>query len=488
VADSQVVVTDNDLKDYYNSNQDLYKQDNIRTIEYITFEVTPSKQDFEDTEKWINEIVNDFAEATDNIAFVNSNSDLDFDDTWYKEEELPEDIATWIFDTETEVNSIFGPYLEGNSYKLAKLHASEMMPDSVEARHILLQINSQQEVETKQALADSLKKAIDSGSNFAELARQFSTDQGSAILGGELGWFGRGQMVKPFENAAFNNKINEVTVVPSQFGLHIVQTTNRGKETRQVQVAYLVRNVVPSTQTYQNIYARASKFAGENTSKQQFDKAVEEQKLEKKTASVRENDRQITGLDNARSLIRAAYDSKAGELLQDTQGSTIFDLGENFVIATLTSVTEEGIADFESVKQRINLEVAKKKKAQLLTDKIKKAMEGETDLTLIASELGTTVKNASNISFSSLQVAGAGMEPALIGAALALEPDMISKPVEGNNGVFLVKVTSVDKEDDQDSESEKLRLAGELNYRTNSQAYSAHRDIAEITDKRSKLY
>jgi len=489
VADSQVVVTDKDLKDYYNSNQDNYKQEKSRTIEYITYHVAPSQQDFEDAEKWINDIVQDFAETTENITFVNSNSDVPFDDNWYKKEELPEDIASWIFDAETPVNSIFGPFREEDAFKLAKLHASEMMPDSVEARHILLEVNSQEEIILKQELADSLKTAIENGSDFAALALEFSTDRGSAMQGGELGWFGRGQMVKPFEIAAFNNKINEVTIVPSQFGLHIVQTTKRGKETRQVQVAYLVRNVIPSTQTYQNVYAQASKFAGENTSKQKFDKAVEEQELEKKSAVLRENDRQIQGLDNARVLVRAAFESKAGEILKDSQGSTIFDLGENFVIATLVSATEEGIADFESVKQRVNLAVLKEKKSQFLIDKMKKAIESKTNLTAIASELGTTVRSAKDISFSSFQIPGAGVEPALVGAATALEPDVISKPVAGNNGVFLVKVTSVNMDaEDPDIETEKIRLAGELNFRANSAAFSALRENAKIIDRRSKFY
>jgi peptidyl-prolyl cis-trans isomerase D len=309
------------------------------------------------------------------------------------------------------------------------------------------------------------------------------------MQGGELGWFGRGQMVKPFETAAFNNKINEVTVVISQFGLHIVQTTNRGRETRQVQVAYLVRNVVPSTQTYQNVYAQASKFAGENTTKQKFDDAVEKQKLEKKSAVIRENDRQIQGLENARMLVRAAYDSEVGKLLEDPQGSTIFDLGDNFVIATLVSATEEGIADFESVKQRVNIAVLKEKKSQFLMEKMNKAVEGKNDFIAIASELGTTVKNAKDITFSSFQVPGAGMEPSLIGTALALEPDVISKPVAGNNGVFLVKVTSVNQEEeDENIEDERMRLVGELNFRTNTAAYAAHRENAEIIDKRSKFY
>ncbi len=488
VPDSQVVATEKELRDYYSKNQDSYKQEKMRQIEYITFPVVPSKQDFEQSEKWINDIVSDFASTTDDVSFVNSNSDVAFDDTWQKQADLPEDIAMWIYETNAEEGDILGPYFEDDSYRLAKLHAVQMLPDSVEARHILLRVESQEEMIINQALADSLKKAIEGGSNFAELAMQYSTDQGSAIQGGELGWFGRGMMVKPFEEAAFNNKVNEVTIVNSQFGIHIVQTTRRGKESKQVQVATLIRNVSPGTQTYQKVYAQASEFAGKNFTKADFDAAVEEQKLEKKTASLNENDRGVSNLDNSRPLVRAAYTSKVNTVVQDTQGSTIFDFGDNFVIATLVSATEEGTASFESVKTRVELAVLKEKKSKLLIEKAKKAMEGKTDLDAIASDLGTTVKDASNINFTSFQIPGAGMEPKIAGLVSGCEPDKISQPIAGNNGVFIVKVTSANDGEEQEVADERERMIQNLSSRAMSQAYNAYREKADIKDQRSKFY
>jgi peptidyl-prolyl cis-trans isomerase D len=68
-----------------------------------------------------------------------------------------------------------------------------MMPDSVEARHILLQINTQEEIAHYAGVGRQFKTAIEGGSNFGDLAREYSADQGSAIQGGDLGWFGRGK-------------------------------------------------------------------------------------------------------------------------------------------------------------------------------------------------------------------------------------------------------------------------------------------------------
>ena len=397
-------------------------------------------------------------------------------------------MGSWIFDEGAEINAVFGPYFENDAYYLSKLHAVEMMPDSVEARHILLPVNTQEELPVAQALADSLKTVVENGGNFAELAREFSSDQGSAALGGDLGWFGRRQMVKPFEDAAFNNERNEVSIATSQFGVHIIQTTDRGVETRQVQVANLVRNVVPSTQTYQNTYAQASKFAGENTTMEEFNTAVTEQKLTKRVASVRENDRQIVGLENARVLIRAAYEADESSIILSQQESPIFELGNNFVIATLVEASEEGVAPFEDVKDRVEINVTKEKKAAYLIEKATTAMEGKSSMEEISNELNVPVQSAGNINFSSFSIPGIGLEPAVVGTVASLEVDEISEPIAGNNGVFIVQVTSVEKGADENIAGEQTRLAQSLFSRATSQAVEAHRNSVEIVDKRSKFY
>jgi peptidyl-prolyl cis-trans isomerase D len=489
VSDSLVTVTDKDLKDYFNANQETYKQEKIRKIEYITYPVKPSANDYNEAELWMNDIKSDFETITDNIQFVNSNSDQSFTGTWGNKENLPANIGTWVFDQGAELNAVFGPYFENETYTLAKVHAIEMMPDSVEARHILLPVATQEEVVSQQALADSLKVLIDNGSDFAQLATQHSTDQGSAINGGDLGWFKRGQMVKPFEDAAFNNARNEVTIVASQFGIHIIQTTKRGVESSQVQIAYLTRDVEPSTRTIQDTYSLASKFAGENETKEEFDAAVVEQKLSKRMASVRENDRQIVGLENARTLIRSAYTADEGDIIISSQESPIFELGDNFVIAVLTDATDEGIAAFEDVSARVELAVIKEKKAEYLIEKANAALSGKTDLAAIASELESTVQNVASIDFNAFSIPGLGLEPAVIGTVTTLDVDQISKAIAGNNAVFVVKVTSVDESNEEgDIAAEQTRLAQTLSNRANSQAFEAHRNSVEIVDKRSKFY
>lgn len=485
ISDSAVSVSDKDLKAYYSAHQDEYKQEKTRRIEYITYEVKASEADDADAKKWVGDLKADFANAQDNAQFVNVNSDTRFEGIFMKPSQLTADLADFAFNgTEGE---IYGPYKEFESYKLAKIDAFKMLPDSVMASHILITPDGFASPEKAKQFADSLQNLIEKGADFAALARQYSKDPGSAAKGGDLGWFGRNMMVKQFEEAAFNGDLNKVTQAYTQFGIHLVKPTKKGKESKHVRLAIVERKVTPSTQTYQNFYTQASKFASENQDYEAFKKAIAEQQLNKKIASIGEQDQTVNGLEASRSLVRAAYQAEVGDILVNNEGSSIFEFGNNFVIAALVNATDAGVAPFEEVKPRVELAVRKNKKADLLLAKAKEAISSGS-MDAIAMKLGSSVKEASNINFNSYSIPELGMEPAVIGTACSIAQDKISAPVQGNAGVFVVKVTSISQGTDADVKAEQNRLAQGMNYRVNYQSFEAHKKVAEIEDKRAKFY
>jgi len=488
VPDSSIAVSEKDLTEYYNAHKSEYKQEKSRDLDFVAFEIKPSAADYKDAETWINGIKSDFASTTENIEFVNGNSDVSYVPTWYNRETLPANVATWVYDEGAEENAVMGPYFENESYILAKIDTLAMMPDSVQARHILISVKTQEELAGAQYLADSLKTLIEKGGDFATLAMKYSTDQGSAVKGGDLGWFGRNQMVKPFEDAAFKNNKNQVSIALSQFGVHIIQTTDKGKLSKQAQIAFLVRTVQASSRTEQDIYAQAIKFATENTDVEKFNASVVAEKLTKRSATVKEQEIAIPGLENARTLIRAAYEGEVGKALKTTQESPVFELGKNFVVAVLTKATEEGEATFADAKTKVEMAVTKEKKSEYLVKKAANAAAGKTDLQSIAMQLNTSVRNAANVDFTSFNIPGLGMEPAVIGTVTSMEANKISKPIVGNNGVYLAMVTATRESGNVNVKAEQTRLAQSLNYRANSQAVEAQRKKAEITDKRAKFY
>jgi peptidyl-prolyl cis-trans isomerase D len=486
IADASVTISDSELKEYYNKHKDEFKQEKTRKIEYTTFEVTPSSADITATQKWLNDCKPEFAGITDNAQYIGVNSDTPFDPSYSKKEELSPAMAAWAFSGTP--GDFYGPYLENNVYKLAKIDQFKMLPDSVQASHILINPQTVGSVEKAKAIADSLKRNIELGGNFTEIAMKYSEDPGSKLKGGDLGWFKRKQMVPEFEEAAFGGEINKLYVVATRFGIHIIKPTKKGKETNQVRLAILSRKIEPSTETYQRIYTAASRFASENQSADAFNKALITEKLDKKLATMKENDREVPGLEQSRALVRAAFTGETGNLLVNNEGSTIFEFGNKFVIGVITGATEKGIASFDEAKAQIELAVLKDKKVQLLSEKLKSAASGQTDMGAIASKLSTEVKQASGVNFASFSIPAIGFEPAVVGTVCYLPEAKVSAPIEGNNGVYLAKVTSFTTSSNNDLKGEKSRLAQSLEYQAGSQVFESLKKVAEIEDRRAKFY
>ena len=482
VSDSSIKISQADAEKYYDAHKEKYKQEATRDIEYVSFPVIASKSDEDKVIKWIADIKNEFAAVEDPGAYVNINSDKQFDPSYFKQSELSPTLATFAFSG--KAGDIYGPYKEGQSWKLCKIQKFEDLPDSVNARHILIRVASQPEIAKAKVTADSIKRVLTLGGDFAALARKYSGDEGSAVKGGELGWFKRGAMVKPFDDAAFFGKINDILVVTSQFGVHIIQVTKRGNTTKNVQLATIVRNIEPSSQTYQQTYSLASKFAAENRDIKSFRESVTKQGLNKRIASILEADKDIAGMENSRMLVRAIFKGDVGKPVLSSEGTPIFELGSQFVVAMLNSSQEKGYSPFNTVKPTIELALRKDKKAEQLKEK----MAGKTDLNALASLLGTTVGQAQDINLEAYSIPGLGVEPALAGAASVLESGGVSKPIVGSNGVYVVKATAVNKGTNTDIASEKLQSKMALGYRVSAQAFEALKENAEIVDKRAKFY
>lgn len=179
-----------------------------------------------------------------------------------------------------------------------------MLPDSVKASHILLKMDPAKK-DAILATADSIKTALKGGANFAILAFQYSTDEGSKIKGGDLGWFSPGMMVAEFNDACFNGAKGDYTIVESQFGIHIIHIVDQGKQARQLRIAYVDKKIEPSSKTYQAVYSKANGFASKNAKGDIFEKSITDEKLTKMSEpNIFENAHQDQPMENCRELVR----------------------------------------------------------------------------------------------------------------------------------------------------------------------------------------
>jgi peptidyl-prolyl cis-trans isomerase D len=486
VSDSAVTIADADIKKYYSDHKNNYKQKETRDIRYLFFEIIPSREDYKEAEDFIINSKEEFTREENTRQYVNINSSEPFDGKNYRNGELPDTLNDIMFRSEPGV--VVGPYFEDNTYKLAKLAAINYLPDSVRARHILLQANKNNASLVYQT-ADSLKDLIVKGADFAQLAQMYSTDKASAIEGGDLKWFKEGDMVQPFSDSCFSGKKGDVMVVPTQFGIHIIEITDQSRTSKRVQVGILARKVVASDATDQVYYSKANEFAGINNTYEKFNKAVEEQKLTvymRSATGLQPLDREITGLEYPRVLVKWAYEADEKDVSQQ-----VFKLGNKYVIGVLDQIHDEGFAPVENVRAEIEHEVRKEKKAGKIAADIKaKASSGQT-LENLAAELNLPVRTAIGIRVTNPSLPEVGSEPAIAASALQLEKNTISQPLTGNNGVFVLVVTNVTAAAEVPKEileREKLYIDRGYATRVNYTAFESLKNISRIKDNRRLFY
>lgn len=487
IDDSTINVTSAEIKEYYNNNQKRFEQPESRNIVYVNFDIAPSSEDYTETEKIVGDMITEFAETTEPLDFVNLSSDKKADPNFYAKADITNDsLAEFLFSGK---GGVFGPYLEENAYKITRVVSEKMLPDSVRARHILIQEANPAQA---QSLADSLAGLLKKGGDFEQLAKTYSKDQGSAINGGDLGWFNQNAMVQPFSDSVFFSKKNDIKVVATQYGIHIVQVTDlAAKPTQKIQIATIEKEVQASPKTTNKIYNDARTFATGVKTAADFDKKINETGLTKRIATVNKNEKTVAGMDNARDMIRQIYmTEEPGKVVVTSDGTEIFENGNKYTVAVLTEIAEEGIAPVNSVASNIKRILIQKKKAEMLKKELEAAKGGSESLLSVAQKAGLEVKEAAEISFNSFQIPGAGIEPRVIAAATLTEQGKISAPIEGNQGVYIIMVNNRIQEEvtPEMEQAAKQSMQQSNMYRANYQAMQALMKNGEVKDMRYKFY
>jgi len=488
IADSTVKVSSDEIRSYYDKHKENFKRGASRDMEYIVFDIVPSESDMKETETWATGEKENFASATDIVQYINLTADTRHTGFYKSLQDLPENLRPLAESGDKSV--VMGPWFEEGAYKLARLVDVAERPDSVRAAHILLSPNATRSMAQAKKEADSLIALVRSGIDFSILAMANSDDQGSAQVGGDLGWFSEGMMILPFNNACFSNNKGDLVTAETSYGIHVINIIDQSRRVKKYDVGIVDRQVIPGNSTTQRIYSEASQFAGTNDNYEKFNKAVAEGSLNKKLAmNVTPDQKELPGLAQSRGLVMALFqNSKAGSIVLDNGSQAVFELPDMYVIAYCSRAQEEGIAPVEDVASDIRFILAKKKKAEIIAAEMKKlSAEGKT-IYDIATNYSTTVQDASGINFRSYSVPGAGIEPALIAAASASGTGTLSKPVEGNNGVYMFVVTDATPVAAEDLAMVKERMNSSYQIRASYEAYQALRDKKEVKDMRYKFY
>ncbi len=492
VSDSTVKVTDADLQKYYNDHSYLFlNRETSRKIEYVSFDVLPSPTDVDSVARDAQRAASDFKgktlkEDSSFIAQESENGQVNIQDM-NKKTMIVRDSAIFT----SAAGTVFGPYNEGAYFKIYKLEAINSIADSARVRHILIGTIDPQTQQPKRS-PEQAKKTADSllvllkekKVNFDTLVKTVSEDGGSKTNGGDYGWFDENKgFVQPFKDAGLMGIKGNISVVPTQFGYHIIEVLDVSKTRHNTyKVAQIFKLIAPSDETNQNIFAKANQFAGENNTGELFDKAVDKQKLTKRIAdNIKEGDRQLPALENAKDLIKWVYAAKKGDV-------SIFTFADKHVVVKVAGIKSKGVLPLEDVKDEVRTLAIKDKKAENFKAEFNTKAGGSKNIEEIAAKLGLEAKKQENLVLASHNIEGLGHDDILLGTALGTKAGATSKTIAGDNGVFMLNVTALTEGKlPQDYKMQKMQMDQAIGGRSDYEVFNALKENANIEDHKSRV-
>lgn len=355
------------------------------------------------------------------------------------------------------------------------------------------------ELEAKKA---EIVKKLEEGTDFAELAKEYSQDPGSAVKGGDLDFFGRGQMVKPFEETAFGLADGERSDwIKSQFGWHLIfrhasreQKNDRsGEMEQQVHASHILLKEEPSAVTISNIAEKAYDFANElDETGSNFDSLVKKYGVEIKTSpSFLQQGGFIQGIGRLPEAVDFAFNNEIGAV------STVFEVPGNkgYAIIKVKEIEPEQYKPLEEVKPQITNVLVRDKQLQKAADMARELYEqinaGSTLDAIAAADTAYTVEQTELFTRKSF-VKNIGRDNEVTQAAFVLPLNEVSEPLETNKGYYLIRVVEHQDADMEQFEKERSTIVNRLLQQKKNQAfanwYQSIRDNAEINDYRDQFF
>ncbi|MBL1410940.1 peptidylprolyl isomerase [Sphingobacterium faecale] len=485
VNEADIKLTDADYAAYYDKHKNAFKnQEETRSIEYVLFDASPTAKDSSATLAAIQTLKEELVASTNDSLFVVSSSDNKYPVTYYRKGQVSPALDSVIFNAAKGIT--VGPFLANGAYEIAKIIDSKFSPDSVKASHILLNAAAEGGVAKAKAKADSIKGLLAKGESFSSLAVEFSQDPGSKANGGDLGTFTRGQMVGPFEEAAFNGKTGDVVVVESQFGVHILKIEKQIGNSKIVKAAILDKVITAGKETTDAVYNKANSFFTAANGANFAETAKKENLNLQKATRVQPMDNSLNGAEASRELIRWVFDAKNGDV-----SDKIYETENSFIVAKVTSINPKGIQPLNAIKGDIELGVKNLVKARMLKEKMNNALNGATSIDQVAQKAGKAAIAVENIVLANPVIPGVSLESTVIGTVFGLQPNKPSKAIEGTQGIYVVQVDSfVNPKEMVDTErkNQQKQMLTSKQQRSWGSIFKALQDNAKIDDNRIRFY
>ena len=476
--------TEDEIKEYYRNHQDEFRIQETRRLKYVLFSDMPSAEDTASVLRELENFKQQAMQGADFVELVKNYSEAPFSDVFFKHGELLPEIENEIWDK--KVGEIVGPLKASDGIHLIKILDERKGSDTfVRASHILVPIG--RDTAESYNLAKDILNLAKKGEDFAKLAATFSVDQVTATKGGDLGWFGKGRMVKEFEEACFKAKPGEIVgPVRTQYGLHIIKVI--AKDNRELKIADIKLGVRASSETIESQRKRAEDFS-HTVSGKKFVQEASALGLDIKTTPPFTKDSPIPGIGFNKTISDWAFSNKLGSV------SPVFKIRGGFAVFTISEIKEAGIRPLEEVREAIKVRVRREKlkdKAYNYLESLRTKLnknEGLESITKLDSTL--EVKTASGFTLSG-GIPGIGTDENVLGKLIDMKPNEISQTIKGNSFVYLIQLVNKTPFDSSAYKSQHETLKQQIyNEKKNTLFFSWIDNLkknAKIVDNRSLYF
>jgi peptidylprolyl isomerase/peptidyl-prolyl cis-trans isomerase D len=510
IADTLASVSKEEVKSYVLKHPKKFKPEASRSLQYVRFDIVPSLADeneakqnvasyIEDREEYSNAVkatvtVSGLKNATNYETFFSENgSDLAYDSGYKYYNQLPAEVSDQLFNA--LVGDVVGPYKNNGYYKISKLVEVIETPDSVKSSHIIIpyagatRSTSLKTKEEAKIVADSIFALVKTNKDkFTEVANEINSD-GTKGNGGDIGWITKDQAFsagfdRDFANFIYKNKAGSIQVVETAFGFHIIRIDEQTAAKKAVSLATFARLIEASEDTENTIFEQAETVAASLAEGKSIDEIATEKGYTVQSAqNLKALDENIPGLREQRQIVTWAFNAQS---VVGNSKRFDFDIDGNrgYAVVVLVDKTEsDEVALTSEIIAQVRPMLVNEKKAAL----IKKSMNGKT-LEEIASSSATTVRSALSINLASPVITGVGNEPKVVGAMSTIKLAQVSELIEGEKGVFAVKVTKRDAPIDiENYDSFRNTIANMLKGRT-YQLFQVLKETADINDNRANFF
>lgn len=433
IPESEIEVTDSDLKSYYDKNIQLYKQPPQRKLQFVLFPNVPSADDTNLVIKNLESVARKIREeGADFKEMVEIYSEIPYSrDTLSVQYFTPEVLKAL---NEAKPGDVIGPLGAPQGYTLYKFYGKAPSSEIyARASHILINQHGSDEKNLEEA--NKVYQRLVNGEDFATLANELSADPGSAKNGGDLGYFTKGMMVKEFEDAVFNGKVGEIQKpVKTSYGYHIIKVTER------VNYKYVVERIVnqvkQSATTRDRIFNAANDFSY-LANKNGFESEAKLMGYEiRETPLFSEQSVSVPAIGPNKQLVKYSFENSVNTI------SPPFKTPSGYVVVRIAEALKERFTPFDEVKVSMKPAVIREKKFERL-EKIAKDTYSKAggDLYKIPQIKPELVIQQTGPFTASGTIPNLGRDYAFINRALSTEVGKTTEPFRGMRGYYVMKLT-----------------------------------------------